>query len=154
MIAENIKAIISGSSWIREMFETGARLEAEHGPENVHDFSPGNPRPDPALEFRQAQKATVDETGPMGHVTMPNTDYPHVRKTVADSPAAELQKYISDSDIVMTCSAAGALNIILKTLLNPGDEVITPAPYFVEIDWSINDCLALNKLTRAWQTVV
>jgi len=148
MIAENIKAFIAGSSWIREMFEAGARLETEHGPENVYDFSLGYSNLDPPLEFRQALKATVDETGPIGHAYMPNTGYPHVRKAAADSPAAELQKDIGDNDIVMTCGAAGALKTIHKILLYPGDEVITPAPYFVEIDCSINNCLALSKSIR------
>jgi aspartate aminotransferase len=132
MIADNIKAFIAGSSWIREMFEIGIKLKAEHGPENVYDFSLGNPNLDPPLEFKQALKATVDETGPRGHAYMPNTGYPHVRKAVADSLAVKLHKDICENDTAMTCGAAGALNIILKTLLNPGDEVITPAPYFVE----------------------
>ena len=132
MIAENIKVIISGLFWIRDMFETGARLKAEHGPENVYDFSLGSPNLDSPIELKQALKAAVDETGPMGHFYMPNNGNPHVRKAVADSPSAELDKDISDKNCVTVGGAGGALNIILKTLLNPDDEVITPVPYFTE----------------------
>jgi len=131
-IAEYITGMMAGSSWIRKMFEEGARLKAEHGAGNVFDFSLGNPNLDPPDVFKKALKKVVDETGPMGHAYMPNTGYPHVRRSVAEYLNSEHRVSMTENDVIMTCGAAGALNVILKTILNPGDEVITPAPFFVE----------------------
>jgi len=117
------------------LFETGARLKAEHGPENVYDFSLGNSSLDPPIELKQALKAAVDETGAMGHAYIFNTGNPNERKAAADSPAAELVKGTSDNNFVTVCGAGGVLNIILKTLLIPDDEVIIPTPYFVEYNF-------------------
>ena len=131
-IAESITGMMAGSSWIRKMFEEGARLKAEHGAENVFDFSLGNPNQDPPEEFKKALQTAVEETGPMGHAYMPNTGYPHVRQAVAEYLKIEHQINLTENDVIMTCGAAGALNVILKTILNAGEEVITPAPFFVE----------------------
>ena len=131
-IAESITGMMAGSSWIRKMFEEGARLKAEHGVENVFDFSLGNPNQDPPEEFKRALQTVVDETGPMGHAYMPNTGFPHVRQAVAEYLNIEHQINLTENDVIMTCGAAGALNVILKTILNAGEEVITPAPFFVE----------------------
>lgn len=131
-LAKDIMGMMAGSSWIRKMFEEGARLKAEHGAENVYDFSLGNPNQDPPEAFKKALKAVVEETGPMGHAYMPNSGYPHVRRAVAEYLSGDRKVSLTENDIIMTCGAAGALNVILKTILDPGDEVITPAPYFVE----------------------
>ena len=131
-IAESIAGMMAGSSWIRKMFEEGARLKAEHGAENVFDFSLGNPNQDPPEEFKKALQTVVDETGHMGHAYMPNTGYPHVRHAVAEYLNIEHQINLTENDVIMTCGAAGALNVILKAILNAGEEVITPAPFFVE----------------------
>jgi aspartate aminotransferase len=131
-IAEYINGMMAGSSWIRKMFEEGARLKAEHGAENVYDFSLGNPNQDPPEAFKKALKTVVEETGPMGHAYMPNTGYPHVRHAVAEYLSGEHKVSFTENDVIMTCGAAGALNVILKTILDPGDEVVTPAPFFVE----------------------
>jgi aspartate aminotransferase len=131
-IADHIRSKISGSSWIRKMFEEGARLKAEHGAENVFDFSLGNPNLEPPEKFRKVLKNTVMSLAGTDHGYMPNTGYPHVRKSVAEYLCEEEQVPISENDVIMTCGAAGALNVILKAILDPGDEVITPAPYFVE----------------------
>jgi aspartate aminotransferase len=131
-IAEHMTGMMAGSSWIRKMFEEGARLKAEHGADNVYDFSLGNPNQDPPEGFKKALKTVVDETGPMGHAYMPNTGYPHVRRAVAEYLNTEHQINLTENDVIMTCGAAGALNVILKTILNAGEEVITPAPFFVE----------------------
>jgi aspartate aminotransferase len=114
------------------MFEEGARLKAEHGAENVFDFSLGNPNLEPPEKFRKVLKNTVMSLAGTDHGYMPNTGYPHVRKSVAEYLCEEEQVPISENDVIMTCGAAGALNVILKAILDPGDEVITPAPYFVE----------------------
>ena len=114
------------------MFEEGARLKAEHGAENVFDFSLGNPNLEPPEKFRKVLKNTVMSLAGTDHGYMPNTGYPHVRKSVAEYLCEEHQVHISENNVIMTCGAAGALNVILKAILDPGDEVITPAPYFVE----------------------
>ena len=114
------------------MFEEGARLKAEHGADRVYDFSLGNPNLQHPEEFRKVLIDIANASGTGDHAYMPNIGYPHVRKAVADYLAAEQQANISANEIIMTCGAAGALNVILKAILDPGDEVITPAPYFVE----------------------
>jgi len=131
-VAKHIKTTLSGSSWIRKMFEEGTRLKAAHGVENVFDFSLGNPNLKPPDKFRAALDAAVVSSISEGHGYMPNMGYPHVRKSVADFLSRGEQVQISENDVIMTCGAAGALNVILKAILDPGDEVITPAPYFVE----------------------
>jgi aspartate aminotransferase len=138
-IANHIKSKISGSSWIRKMFEEGARLKAEHGAENVFDFSLGNPNLEPPEKFRKVLKNTVMSLAGTDHGYMPNTGYPHVRKSVAEYLCEEEQVQISENEVIMTCGAAGALNVILKAILDPGDEVITPAPYFVEYQFYVDN---------------
>lgn len=131
-VAKNIEIIISKSSWIRKMFEEGARLKAEHGAKNVFDFSLGNPNVQPPEKFRKVLLDTVKSLGYGDHAYMPNTGYPHVRKAVAGYLSVEQEVPVTENEVIMTCGAAGALNVILKTLLDPGDEVVTPAPCFVE----------------------
>jgi aspartate aminotransferase len=131
-IAAHIQEMLAGSSWIRKMFEEGARLKAQHGAENVFDFSLGNPNLEPPEAFKTALRTVVEETGPMGHGYMPNIGYLHVREALADYLAKEQHPDLTPNDIIMTCGAAGALNVILKAILDPGDEVISPAPFFVE----------------------
>ena len=131
-IAKKIEAALSKSSWIRKMFEEGARLRAEHGAANVYDFSLGNPNLKPPEKFRDSLIDTVNSTVKGNHAYMPNVGFPYVRESVAAYVSKEQQKKVSENEIIMTCGAAGALNVILKTILDPGDEVITPSPYFVE----------------------
>ena len=131
-VANHIKSKMSGSSWIRKMFEEGTRLKAEYGADKVFDFSLGNPNLEPPEKFRKVLKNTVMSLTGTDHGYMPNTGYPHVRKSLAEYLCEEHQVQISENDVIMTCGAAGALNVILKAILDPGDEVITPAPYFVE----------------------
>ena len=131
-IAKKIEAVLSESSWIRRMFEEGARLKAEHGQDNVYDFSLGNPNLKPPESFRDSLIDTANSSVKENHAYMPNAGFPYVRRSVAAYVSAEQQAEVSESEIIMTCGAAGALNVILKTILDPGDEVITPSPYFVE----------------------
>jgi aspartate aminotransferase len=131
-IAKKIEATLSESSWIRKMFEEGARLRAEHGAGNVYDFSLGNPNLKPPKNFRDSLIDTANSSVKGNHAYMPNVGFPYVRKSVATHVSVEQQAEISKKEIIMTCGAAGALNVILKTILDPGDEVITPSPYFVE----------------------
>lgn len=131
-IAKKIEAAISGSSWIRKMFEAGADLKAVHGAGNVYDFSLGNPNIHPPENFRAILKDIVENSKPEDHGYMPNIGYLEVRRSVAEYLSLEQKVQLSEQEIIMTCGAAGALNVILKAILDPGDEVISPAPYFVE----------------------
>jgi aspartate aminotransferase len=114
------------------MFEEGARLKALHGPENVYDFSLGNPDLEPPEEFHQVLGSIIAELPPGAHSYMPNAGYEKTRAAIADFESREQGVRVSSEHVVMTCGAAGALNCILKALLDPGDEVIVSAPYFVE----------------------
>lgn len=138
-IAKKIEGFILKSSWIRKMFEEGGRLKAIHGAENVFDFSLGNPNLPPPAEFNRHLKVLVESEIPGAHAYMPNTGYVHVRKAVADYLAREQGIALTENEIIMTCGAAGGLNIILKALLDPGDEVLTPVPYFVEYGFYVDN---------------
>lgn len=131
-IAKQIETFISQASWIRKMFEEGARLKSIHGPEKVYDFSLGNPNIPPPEAFKHKLVELAQNDSPKAHAYMPNAGYPQVRRAVAEYLSGEQQAKVTENEIIMTCGAAGGLNVILKTLLNPGEEVITPAPYFVE----------------------
>ncbi|MFW5958185.1 MAG: pyridoxal phosphate-dependent aminotransferase [Desulfosalsimonas sp.] len=131
-IAAKMEDFIEKSSWIRKMFEQGARLKSIHGRDNVFDFSLGNPSLDPPAQFKQLLGQATKNTSPGLHAYMPNTGYPETRRAVADFLRREQGADITEDEIIMTCGAAGGLNIILKAVLDPEDEVITPAPYFVE----------------------
>jgi len=114
------------------MFEEGARLKQEHGAKNVFDFSLGNPNLDPVKTVKDAiVKAAMDPT-PGIHGYMPNAGFPSVRAAIADKIRRDEGTEINENHVVMTTGAGGALNVVLKTILNPGDEVVVPKPYFVE----------------------
>jgi aspartate aminotransferase len=131
-IAQNIEQILSKSSWIRKMFEEGGRLKARHGAENVFDFSIGNPNLSPPEAFQRALETVAAQTDPWVHGYMPNTGYAFVREAIARTLEAEQGAKVTADDIVITCGAAGGLNVILKALLDPGREVVVPRPFFVE----------------------
>lgn len=127
------------SSWIRKMFEEGARLKEEFGAENVYDFSLGNPDADPPEEFYEIiSKLAVDRTKGV-HGYMPNGGYPHVRQAIADKVSRDHGVSQKADGIIMTCGAAGAMNTVLKAILNPGDEVVVPKPYFVEYNFYVSN---------------
>ncbi len=131
-ISQKISGFMEKSSWIRKMFEEGIRLKQEFGEENVFDLSLGNPVVEPPKELVAALVASAKDPAPGLHRYMPNAGLPDVRETVAQSLSPECKVDLTADDIVMVCGAAGGLNIALKTLLDPGDEVIIFAPYFVE----------------------
>jgi len=130
-ISKNVKACLSASSWIRKMFEEGARLRAAHGASNVFDFSLGNPNVPPPERFKKVL-AEVSAGPGTGHGYMPNAGYPETRQAVADHVSMEQQADVSADGVLMTCGAAGGLNVILKAILDPGDIVVGLAPFFVE----------------------
>jgi aspartate aminotransferase len=119
-------------SWIRRMFEEGVSLKQRYGEERVFDLSLGNPVMEPPLEFQQELKKLAENPRPGMHRYMENAGYPETRAAVAEQLSLETDVNFTMNDIVMTCGAAGALNVVLKTILNPGEEVIIFAPYFPE----------------------
>lgn len=133
MISEKMKGYVNNSSAIRAMFEEGKRLAAIYGAENVYDFSLGNPNvPAPEGVKKAAMEILNEEDSLMVHGYMSNSGYEDVRLAIADSLNQRFGTHYNEKNIVMTVGAAGGMNVIFKTLLNPGDEVITFAPYFGE----------------------
>ncbi len=132
-IANQMIKMVEGMEMVKKMFEEGARLKAEHGPDNVFDFSIGNPDVPPPAEFKKVLKELVDDES-LGHGYTPNTGYPHVRQAVADYLSSLHDVKISADLIIMTVGAAGALNDALGAVLNPGEEILTPSPYFIGYD--------------------
>lgn len=133
MIAKSMVDYVKGSSVIRAMFEEGKRLAKEYGPENVYDFSLGNPSVAPPAEVKNSIINILeneDETYIHGY--MANAGYEDVRAKIAESLNRKHGTSFNENNILMTVGAAGGLNVILKTLLDPGDEVITFSPYFGE----------------------
>ncbi len=130
MVSEKIRNMMDSSSFIRKMFETGAKLKQEFGPENVYDFSLGNPAMDPPEVFTKVllEKAADHHM----HRYMPNAGYPETREKVAAYITAEQKTAVGTNDIVMTSGAGGALNTVLKTIINPGDKIIASIPCFME----------------------
>jgi aspartate aminotransferase len=131
-VAGRIKEMMEQSSWIRRMFETGAQLKAKHGEDSVCDFSLGNPNLPPPREFQQTLLALVQAEIPQKHGYMPNAGYAEVRKAVAQYIGEEYGVRFKPDNVIMTCGAGGALNVILKTVLNPGEKVLVSTPCFVE----------------------
>ena len=138
-VSDKMKIFAEKSSWIRKMFEEGAKMKAAHGAGSVFDFSLGNPDAPPPPEFNRVIQQIVRDTSPGVHAYMPNGGYPWVREAIAARMSIEQEMTIGQGDMVMTCGAAGGLNIVLKALLNPGDEVLILAPYFVEYGFYIDN---------------
>lgn len=133
MISAKMQEQVQSSSIIRAMFEEGKRLAEIHGAENVFDFSLGNPSVQPPEEVNQAIIEIVNTANAMSiHGYMNNSGYEDVRAAIANSINAKFNTAFTNNNILMTVGAAGGLNVIFKTLLNPGDEVITFAPFFGE----------------------
>lgn len=133
MISGKMKPLVENNSVIRVMFEEGKRLAAIYGAENVYDFSLGNPNVPAPPEVEKAILDTLkEEESTFVHGYMSNAGYEDVRETIARSLNSRFGTKFSQKNILMIVGAASGLNVILKTILNPGDEVIVFAPYFVE----------------------
>jgi len=131
-VSDRIQRSMEQGSWVRKMFEEGAGLKRQYGEENVFDLSLGNPVMEPPVEFHQELKRLAENPPPGMHRYMENAGYPETRAAVATQLTLETGTMFTMNDIIMTCGAAGALNVVLKTILNQGDEVIIFAPYFPE----------------------
>ena len=131
-ISQSAREQMGKSSWIRRMFEEGAELRRVHGADKVFDLSLGNPLLPPPPEFRQAllDIASAPDTGL--HRYMPNPGFPETRAAVAAGLSRETGLDFTQDEVIMTVGAAGAINVVLKAMLDPGDEVVILAPYFAE----------------------
>jgi aspartate aminotransferase len=145
-ISKKIQKSMVEGSWIRRMFEEGATLKQRYGEDKVFDLSLGNPVMEPPVEFKQELSRLAEHPSPGMHRYMPNAGYPETRAAVAAQLSVESGINFSMKDIIMTCGAAAALNVVLKTILNPGDEVIIFAPYFVEYCYYIDNHGGVAKI--------
>jgi aspartate aminotransferase len=132
-IADTMIKMVDGMAMVKKMFEEGARLKGEHGPENVFDFSLGNPDVPPPSEFSKVFKELVNDDS-LNHGYTPNPGHLHVRQAVADYLSGEHGVKFAPELIVMTIGASGALNDAFKAVINPGEEILVPSPYFVGYD--------------------
>jgi aspartate aminotransferase len=131
-ISSRIRTAIQNSSWIRRMFEEGAELKARLGPDRVFDFTLGNPDLEPPPRFREELLKAAQDPGPGLHAYMANAGFLASRQALAKMLSRLHGLSFTAQDLILTCGAAGGLNIILKALLDPGDEVVILAPYFPE----------------------
>ena len=133
MIAEKMKPYLQNNSAIRAMFEEGKRMAAEFGAENVYDFSLGNPNVPAPEQIKKAICEILEEEDPVFvHGYMSNAGFPHVRRAIAENLNRRFETTFSEANLIMTVGAGSGLNVCLKTLLDPGDEVVVFAPYFLE----------------------
>jgi len=133
ILSAQVQGYMERSSWIRRMFETGIELKKQFGEDQVCDFSLGNPDlPPPACVCTGLREIADEADAPFAFGYMPNFGYPHVREALAREVSKEQGVDVSATDLVLTCGAAGAINAFYRAVLEPGDEVLCPAPYFVE----------------------
>ncbi|MFZ7113530.1 MAG: pyridoxal phosphate-dependent aminotransferase [Desulfatiglandales bacterium] len=147
-VAKKIKTSIDMSSWIRAMFEEGLKRKVKYGVENVFDFSLGNPNLEPPEKLNEVLAALVAEKKAGIHGYMPNPGFIETRDAVAKYLRTFNQQDLTADEIVMTCGAGGALNVVFKTILDPGDEVIVPSPYFVEYNFYIDTYQGVPKVVK------
>lgn len=145
-VSHKIRSSIEKASWIRKMFEEGAKRKAEFGPENVFDFSLGNPNLEPPERFKEILGELVKDATPGRHAYMANAGFVETRQAVAEYLNGFNPIHATANDIVMTVGAGGGLNIVLKTILNPDEEVIIPKPYFVEYNFYLDNHQATPQL--------
>jgi aspartate aminotransferase len=150
-ISQKMLEFAQRASWIRKMFEEGTKMKAQFGADQVFDFSLGNPDLPPPPEFDETLRTLVADTAPGFHKYMPNGGYPYVREKLATRVSAEQLVTIGGGDVLMACGAAGGLNVVLKAILNPGDEVILLSPYFVEYNFYIDNHGGVSKVVATGQ---
>ena len=138
-ISQYVSRSMEEGGWIRRMFEVGIALKAQYGEDSVFDLSLGNPIMEPPPEFHEELRRIAQNPTPGMHRYMPNAGYAETRQAVADTLSGETGLSFGVGDIVMTCGAAGAANVVLRTILNPGDEVIILSPFFGEYVYYIQN---------------
>lgn len=133
LLSDNIAKSIGSGSWIRRMFEAGAQLKAEYGADKVYDFSLGNPDLAAPATVRQGLENLLKKADqPFTFGYTPNAGLPEIREKLAKHLAKEQNAALTKDDLLLTCGAAGAFNVFLRAIINPGEEALTFAPYFVE----------------------
>ncbi len=140
LVTDEIRNFMANSSGIRKMFEAGIELRKKYGADKVYDFSLGNPDLPPPPQVKAALEkiaAKADQPFSMGY--MPNAGYPAVRAGLAEKLSAEQGVKLTADNVVITCGAAGGINVLFRTILNEGDKVLTPSPYFVEYDFYVGN---------------
>ena len=147
-IAEKVKGYMERSSWIRKMFEQGIELKNKIGPEKVFDFSLGNPNLEPPDEVHQAILEAISDKRPGKHAYMPNAGFRETRAAVSAFLSREHGLPLNWEQVIMTCGAGGGLNVALKTILDPGDEVLVLSPYFVEYFFYIDNHNGIGKVVK------
>jgi aspartate aminotransferase len=138
-IAKVIAEQMEHASWIRRMFEIGARMKRERGEENVFDFTLGNPDGEPPEEVITQLRRVVEVNRPRSHAYMPNAGFPAVREVIARRLSRDTGLAYTADHVLMTVGASGAINVVLKSLLDPGDEVIILVPFFPEYQFYIEN---------------
>ena len=146
--SDKVKAAIEKSSWIRKMFEEGIARKAKYGADKVFDFSLGNPNLEPPAKFKEVLRELAQDPSAGLHAYMPNAGLVATREAVAAYLSKHNRQTFSADDIVMTVGAGGALNVVLKTLLNPGEEVVIPSPYFVEYNFYLDNHQGVPKMVK------
>ncbi len=139
MFSEKTMKNLKKSSWIRAMFEQGNKLTEIYGAENVYDFSIGNPEVEPPAEVVRAINEIAADKSPGTHRYMPNAGYPFVKEAIAEKLSAMYKTAIPSANICMVCGAAAGLNVVFRSILNPGEEVIIFAPYFAEYKFYVEN---------------
>ena len=147
-ISKKVKNALNGASWVRRMFEEGEELKRTYGEENVFDFSLGNPNLEPPASLKQALKALADCPIPGMHRYMPNCGYSDTRNAIAQYLSEESGFPFEEKHVVMTVGAAGGLNVVFKAILDEGDQVIVPSPYFMEFKSYIENCGGAIRLVE------
>ena len=133
LLSEAMADKIDKGGVVRRLFETGGAMKKQYGEDAVCDFSLGNPDlpPPPAVAAGMRELAQhLDQPFALGYT--PNAGYPWARAALAGQVSKEQEVSLTPDDVILTCGAAGGLNVLFKSILNPGDEVLSPAPYFVE----------------------
>jgi len=130
MISKNMERLVKNNSVIRQMFEEGKKLAKQYGKENVYDFSLGNPSIEPPTQVNEAINKCIEDKNI--HAYMNNAGYEDVRDIIANSLNKRFETNFTNENIIMCVGAAGGLNVALKSILNPDDEVIVCIPYFME----------------------
>ncbi|MCD1259879.1 pyridoxal phosphate-dependent aminotransferase [Paenibacillus athensensis] len=136
-ISHNIASSLEKGSWIRKLFDEGARLKGMYGADAVFDFSLGNPIVEPPEAFARALQEVMQEEAKGKHQYIPNQGLVETRAKVADFINQRFQTRLTAATVVMTVGAGGALNVVLKSILEPGEEVVVLTPYFVEYDFYV-----------------
>jgi aspartate aminotransferase len=147
-ISKRVKSSLENASWVRRMFEQGEEMKRQYGEENVFDFSLGNPNLEPPDSLKKALKELADHPIIGMHRYMPNSGYSETRRAIAEFIKDETGLPFDEKHVVMTVGAAGGLNVLFKSILDPGDEVIVPAPYFMEFKFYIENFEGQIRLVR------